>query len=116
MIKSLLFIYTFFFADPSSFISQSAQDPKEDAKIVNGTGFCNKPWEFKNLKNNSTSKFITVTVQETKSDRAGTYRRTIVLERVAPQEERALGCSGCGETTTGRQCTSYAVLAAVYVE
>jgi hypothetical protein len=91
-------------------------DPIDDAEIVVGSQQCNQEWAASAIKNKSTNKFLAVTIEETK--RLGTSnptKKTIVISNIAPQEKRNVGCRGCGQTTTGRLCISYKILAAVYV-
>ena len=87
------------------------QDPMTDAVKVPGSHFCNPEWKPVNIKNNSLSKYLTVTVEENSNN----SKTTKVFERLAPQEQRELGCEGCGWTTTGQLCVGYKILAAVYV-
>lgn len=92
-------------------------EPKDDAKFVAGTKHCNKDWQAVDIMNNSGSRFLTVTVEESSSLNSTPWpKKTMVFHRLAPKEKRELGCKGCGNITTGRLCVSYKVLAAVYVE
>ncbi|MEO6719292.1 MAG: hypothetical protein ABIN67_02960 [Ferruginibacter sp.] len=93
-------------------------DPMQDAIIVSGSKYCNPEWKPKNIKNNSSTQFLTITVNETTS-RPGSgippSNQTLVFSKLAPQEQRELGCAGCGFTTTGQLCIGYKVIAAVYI-
>src|SRR4051794_14233008 len=90
--------------------------PKDDAKIVRGYGTCNKEWDPVDIKNNSDDKFLTVTVKESTTLNSGSAKvETKVFERLAPKEQRELGCRGCGEIATGTLCIEYSVEAAIYV-
>ena len=93
------------------------QDGIKDAIIIRGSMFCNPEWKPVDIKNNSTSKFLTITVSET-TERPGSTLppsvKTLVFSKLAPQEQRQLGCSGCGSTTSGQLCVKYKVIAAVY--
>jgi hypothetical protein len=110
---AILFLIFIVSTDHSKYFSG---DAKADAKIVNGSKHCNDPWKPVDIQNNSDSKYITVTVQITGS-RGGTPLpvKTQVFERLAPKEQRELGCMGCGSTTTGIWCNGYTVVAAIYV-
>jgi hypothetical protein len=89
--------------------------PREDALIIGGTAFCNPGWSAKDLKNNSSDKFLTITIQKTTTISSGRPTiETIVFRKLAPQEQRPLGCAGCGSIATGRLCEGYDVVGAVY--
>jgi len=87
----------------------------DDAIWVNGQGACSQGWIYKDIKNNSSTNFITVTIQAITRKNGQMYTRTIVEPRIAPKEQRPVGCSGSGFTTTGYEEDWFVVAAAVYV-
>ena len=88
----------------------------KDVSIVSAVGSCPgagmKPIGIINKSANG--KAVMVKIELTANYSGHVSKKNSIIDNIAPNETRFIGCSGCTESASGQNCSSYKILAAVY--
>ena len=91
-------------------------DAKNEANICAAQGIlsCDKNTRPCAVLNKSTTRTITVKVEETFVFGNIISKKVLTFEKVNPQENKYIGCAGCIESPQGRKCIGYKIIDAWY--
>ncbi len=87
----------------------------KDVSIVSTGGSClagMKPVGIVNTSSNG--KAIKVKVELAANYSTHVSKKTTIIDNIAPNETRFIGCTGCIENVAGETCSTYKILAAIY--
>lgn len=85
-----------------------------DVAIVEGKGSCANNLNPKSVVNRSTTRVAKVGIEVQVVFRGNMSKKIIIVDNLAPNENRAIGCDGCIENPTGQSCTTYKIVAAMF--
>ena len=87
----------------------------KDVSIVSATGSCSGSMKPIGIVNNAANgKSVIVKIELTANYSGHVSKKSSIIDNIAPNETRFIGCTGCIDNPSGKTCSTYKIIAAAY--
>lgn len=86
----------------------------KDLEIIEWKGDCTTPMKSMAITNKSANRTIKAAVEVLVNFMGRQSKKNVIIDNLNAGETRFIGCAGCIDNQTGKTCTSYKIIIAMY--